>query len=380
MNVQTRPKCLRNRLILLLSPLALLWGLALSAHAHGYDEQDADDLIQEILSHPLPPEDPLPKKQNREVIECGAIYNKVAKAPCPAIDWEKKRSPHCPVELYHQKKHRDCPGHEKKHIKRRECRNATVPGQCYDGFEETKFWKSDFNGPTRTCPDGTEVFNWLCEKIFTCRLPQFGIELYKKCNSNKHPPVKWQACRHESFGVEKPKTCAIMMTNIEIIQYLAGIDMAMEPWAIALVRSSGAYYYVTEDANDLACLIKRHKAVGKYKLLIADLKALYKEKTGKVYETPSDETCAKGNDDDKEQRGGIPTPEELGCSENDTSEQCRASADYHIAKDWFEARIKYTPLLIDDLKVRSKYDERSKQKDALVKVEKKLKQAYEDAK
>lgn len=90
----------------------------------------------------------------------------------------------------------------------------------------------------------------------SCRHKGFGVELYESCNIPKHPPIKWKSCRNEVFGIEKPKSFEIIMTNKELYDFVLVTNSGIDPYSKLLAYSKANYVSMESNRNEYSCLIK----------------------------------------------------------------------------------------------------------------------------
>jgi hypothetical protein len=279
----------------------------------------------------------------RRVEECGIeSYISRADPACGVANYISTRSPVCGIELYKEQASPECPG--------------SVPqvgewsnGSCSFGYNRTEQSRQVSNadvcaekdsGPCK--PYRTE---YLCVKpgsILTCRLPQFGIDLYKECRNPSHGVESYNTCTREEFGVAQYKECEVRKTRAELTSYIQSLEPNIDVMGVALIQNTGNLLKLSGNETALACYIKRWDSDPLYKDAIMELKTIQFPALFGVAYDPKNYDCSN------------PPPLNVSnqtCS--DATPRCKFQTAYNAALNFFEVNKAEVTALLDDILART---------------------------
>jgi hypothetical protein len=240
---------------------------------------------------PWPDGNPFPARMFTGA-ECGVKkFRKKRDLVCGIKSFIEERSPACGVEDFRQEESFDCPGSRKN---------------SYETFTDLRTFQVGIDlgpilkGGWLLCPAGSFMENESDSKVVfkstnddrtinlyehrltcttlgvknTCRLPIFGVELYKYCAHENHGTI-FNECEHESFGAEEFNTCPIRSTVAELSNYLKFLEMQAPLWTEEVLVAESKYFSKLESFQGLACLIKKNEMDPLVENVILELKTLF---------------------------------------------------------------------------------------------------------
>ncbi len=309
-----------------------------------------EDEAMTKFGFPWPDGNPFPLR-NFNGAECGVKkYRKKIDLACGIKGYIEERSPACGVEDYRQEESFDCPGSRKN---------------SYETFTDLRTFQAGVvlgTGGWLSCPGGSFIENESDSKVVfkstnedqtlnlyehrltcftpgiknTCRLPIFGVELYKFCAHENHGTV-FNECEHESFGVEEFNSCQIRSTVSELNNYLKYLEMQAPLWTEQVLLAQSKYFSKLESFQGMACLIRKNEFDPLVENVILELKTLFLNTYQVEYKGPIH--CP----DDYNLKEVI----DAACSHRDQGyEICGAQMAYRLQKGVFRNHLE----VLDELK------------------------------
>jgi hypothetical protein len=281
----------------------------------------------------------------RRVEECGIeSFAGRADPACGVTNYISTRSPVCGIETYKEQQSLECPGSEAGgefwsdscpvgfSIKERRSRT----GRCAPNPDRERG-----GGGGGSC-SVNEVYCTKPSNILTCRLPQFGIDLYKECRNPSHGIENYNTCTREEFGVAQYKECEVRKTRAELTSYIQSLDPNIDVMGVALIQNTGNLLKLGGNETALACYIKRWDSDPLYKDAISELKTIQFPALFGVAYDPNNYDCSN------------PPPLSVStqtCS--DGTPRCKFQTAYNAAISFFETNRAEVTALLDDVLART---------------------------
>lgn len=284
---------------------------------------------------------PLEKKSGRHSF-CGIEGTLPIEHPsCQVKEFREQRSSACEAERFIEKQSLSCPGsisHDVQEITNLgACRSPAVRPQCPAGYRQVHSRKEEKHCSSSFGRQGDiidrywrDIIEWTvtCERdevLQSCRLQEFGPEVYKLCRHESHGPETFFACEVPGLSPLQHKECSYFLTPDETRIYVRQQQSLVESQADALLYFKSDILSLQNNKLGFACFIGGLEKDDFYQTITNRLKKIYAGTFGEPY---------------KPMKYGLSEqPVELAepnCQVGDNSNLCRAVSSYRAVHRWFE--------------------------------------------
>lgn len=248
------------------------------------------------------------------VAECGVERYEASRRPeCGVESYNSARSSNCPAELYIQRTHSHCPGY--------------IPGAEYKR-ERRACDSNDITLSVDTFDQGNKPpYNiYYCKMkdvVQTCRLPEFGVEVYQSCQRPEFGVQAYKSCEDQSRPVYA--SCTVR-SRATIETYIGETERSVQVIGPMLISSQSHLFKSAVSEAALACLIQRYEGDPIAEGIISDLKIQFPIFIGRPYSPELATNCAQAMSDAAQVK--------VDCSANPNVQVCKDKTSFDSAVKW----------------------------------------------